>query len=72
MKRPVFAILPLLFSPLAHAHPGGHHAGVLDGILHLLTEPDHLAMEAIALVAAVVSARVYRRHARTHMKNKHR
>ncbi len=40
--------LTLLASP-ALAHPGDHGAARL---LHLLTEPDHLAM--IALAAAVV------------------
>ncbi len=54
MKRlvPVLMLLP----SAALAHPGDHHA---TGLLHLLTEPDHLAM--IALVVAVLGYAIYRR-----------
>lgn len=51
MKRtpnPIAFGLTLLATP-ALARPGGHGAA---GLIHLLTEPDHLAM--IALAAAVV------------------
>jgi hydrogenase/urease accessory protein HupE len=61
MKQQIPAVLALLFSPLAHAHPGEHHGTLLDGIVHLLTEPDHLAMAAIAVVAGIAGARIYRR-----------
>jgi hydrogenase/urease accessory protein HupE len=61
MNRTSFAILPLLFSPLAHAHPGAHHGNLLDGIVHLLTEPDHLAMAAVAVLAGIAGARFFRR-----------
>lgn len=54
MKRlvPVLMLLP----SAALAHPGDHHA---TGLLHLLAEPDHLAM--IALVVAVLGYAIYRR-----------
>ena len=53
MKR----ILPtlILLPSVALAHPGDHHA---TGLLHLLTEPDHLAM--IAVVVAVLGYAIYR------------
>jgi hypothetical protein len=62
MKHTPFAMLPLLFSPVAHAHPGGHHGTLFDAIVHLLTAPDHLAMAAIAVLVGVVGARLHRRH----------
>jgi hydrogenase/urease accessory protein HupE len=46
---------PLLAPTAALAHPGDHHA---TGLLHLLTEPDHLAM--IAAVVAVLGYVIYR------------
>lgn len=61
MNRTSFAILPLLFSPLAHAHPGEHHGYLMDGIVHLLTEPDHLAVAAVAVLAGFAGARFFRR-----------
>lgn len=53
MRRlvPVLTLLP----SAALAHPGDHHA---TGLLHLLVEPDHLAM--IAAVVAVLGYLVYR------------
>lgn len=53
MKRilPALTLLP----SAALAHPGDHHA---TGLLHLLTEPDHLAM--IAVVVAVLGYAIYR------------
>jgi hydrogenase/urease accessory protein HupE len=53
MKRLASAIVVL--PSVALAHPGDHHA---TGLLHLLTEPDHLAM--IAAVVAVLGYAVYR------------
>ena len=56
MKRLISALL-LAASP-ALAHPGDHGA---TGLVHLLTEPDHLAILALAgLVVAVVVYRARR------------
>jgi hydrogenase/urease accessory protein HupE len=47
----------------AMAHPG-HDAtptyGFFEGLVHLLTEPDHLAMLAIAVVLGMAGARAWR------------
>jgi hydrogenase/urease accessory protein HupE len=41
----------------ALAHPGDHsHAGVAANLHHLLTEPDHLAMLAAAVLAVALLA----------------
>ncbi len=63
MGKKSFALLVVLFSPYAHAHPGEHHGTILDGITHLLSEPDHLAMALVALVAGVAGVKIYRRRA---------
>jgi hydrogenase/urease accessory protein HupE len=47
----------------ALAHPGHDSTpmlGLLEGLVHLLTEPDHLAMLAIAVIAGVAGARAWR------------
>jgi hydrogenase/urease accessory protein HupE len=64
MKPTVAALLILLASPLALAHPGEHHMGLLAGLLHLLSEPDHLALLLIALVIGVSAGLFYRRRER--------
>lgn len=47
----------------AIAHPG-HDAtpafGFFEGLVHMLTEPDHLAMLAIAVVLGVAGGRAWR------------
>jgi hydrogenase/urease accessory protein HupE len=53
MKR--ILIAALLTPAAALAHPGDHRA---DGVLHFLSEPDHLAL--IALGAAVLGYVIYR------------
>lgn len=54
-----FAFLPvLLCAGSAHAHAGDHGFASL---MHLLTEPDHLALLALAVAAGVAGARVLRR-----------
>ena len=63
MKQKSFAMLLVLFSPFAYAHPGEHHGNILDAVAHLLSEPDHLAMALIAGVIGVAGAGIYRRRA---------
>ncbi len=70
MKRHAFAMLLLLLSPHALAHPGEHHGGFLSAVAHLLSEPDHLAMALLAGVVGVAGARRYRRHARGRVHDK--
>jgi hydrogenase/urease accessory protein HupE len=52
--------LPALAGGSAFAHPG-HHAsttlGFIEGLVHLLTEPDHLGMLAVGVATAVVVLR---------------
>jgi hydrogenase/urease accessory protein HupE len=71
MKQKSFALL-VLFSPLAYAHPGEHHGNMLDAVVHLLSEPDHLAMALIAVVVGVVGARICRRRAASRIGNTRR
>jgi hydrogenase/urease accessory protein HupE len=54
MTRLMITALALLATP-AFAHPGDHTQA---NLLHMLTEPDHLAL--IALGAAVLALVVYR------------
>lgn len=49
VHRLALLLLSLLTSP-AHAHPGAHHGGLWDGIVHLLSEPDHLAGLVLAVL----------------------
>jgi hydrogenase/urease accessory protein HupE len=49
MKRLTLAVFATA-SPVL-AHPGDHGTS---GLVHFLTEPDHLALMALALVVAVV------------------
>jgi hypothetical protein len=42
--------LALAWSGFAWAHPGEHHGNVGDALLHLISEPDHVAL----LIAAAV------------------
>ena len=72
MKHKTFALLPLLFSHLAYAHPGGHPGNLLDAVAHLLTEPDHLGMAAIAVLAGIAGARFFRRRSQARMQDKRR
>ena len=43
-------------SGAALAHPGEHGFSVLNSLWHLATEPDHLAMIAVAVVVACAVA----------------
>jgi len=56
--RPLF-VVPFLLASSAFAHPGAHHENILASLMHLLTEPDHLAMFGIAVMLGL-SARCYR------------
>jgi len=72
MKQESFAMLLVLFSPFAYAHPGEHHGNILNAVAHLLSEPDHLAMALIAVVVGVAGARFYRRRAAARIGNARR
>jgi hydrogenase/urease accessory protein HupE len=72
MKQKTFAMLLLIFSPLAYAHPGEHHGNMLNAVVHLLSEPDHLAMALIAVVVGVAGARFYRRRAASRIQDTRR
>ena len=69
MKQKTFAMLLVIFSPFAYAHPGEHHGNIFNAVAHLLSEPDHLAMALIAVVVGVAGARIYRRRAATRVQN---
>jgi len=69
MKQKSFALLLLIFSPFSYAHPGEHHGSILNAVVHLLFEPDHLAMALIAGVVGVAGARIYRRRATARIQN---
>lgn len=58
----VFAALPAI----ASAHPGHHGSDWLRAVMHLLSEPDHLAAGALALALGLwgIRALVSRRTAR--------
>lgn len=51
--------LALSTTGIAHAHPGQHGHDWLAALMHLMSEPDHLA--GIALAVGVVAALVVRR-----------
>lgn len=61
MQHLAFAFLLALLSPLALAHPGEHHGGLLHNLAHLLTEPDHIALMLLAVVVGWGGARLFRR-----------
>jgi len=48
-----FASGAMLLAGLAHAHPGDHGHDLWQAVMHMLSEPDHLA--GIALVILVAS-----------------
>lgn len=56
-------LIPFLLAAVvlpAQAHPGEHHAGWFATVWHLVSEPDHLAMAAIAVVVGVAVAKALR------------
>ena len=53
MKRILFSVLVLGVSGgAALAHPGDHAMSAIGSLVHLLTEPDHLAMMGAAALLA--------------------
>ena len=49
---------------LALAHPGDHGSDWLNAVMHLLSEPDHLAAAGLALIVAIACIRVLVRRGR--------
>jgi hypothetical protein len=72
MKHKSFAMLMVLFSPFAYAHPGEHRGNILNAVVHLVSEPGHLAMALIAVGVGVAGARFYRRRAAARIGNTRR
>lgn len=63
LRRLGTGLVAVLLAPAALAHPGHDvHAsfGLADGLLHLLSEPDHVVLLVFAVVAGVVAARARR------------
>jgi hydrogenase/urease accessory protein HupE len=55
MKKILIATATLVStSSLALAHSGEHALSVLNSVVHLLTEPDHLAMIAVGIIVVGV------------------
>ena len=53
-----------VFTASAFAHPGPHHEDLFATLAHLLSQPDHLAMLAIALILGAAGAIAMGLHAR--------
>jgi hydrogenase/urease accessory protein HupE len=62
--RPLL-VVPFLLASSAFAHPGAHHENMLASLMHLLTEPDHLAMAGIAIVLSLSARRSLQRRAQS-------
>jgi hydrogenase/urease accessory protein HupE len=60
MSRLLLLGLAALTGP-ALAHPGTHHDAWMATLLHLLSEPDHLALALGAVVAGIAGALALRR-----------
>jgi hydrogenase/urease accessory protein HupE len=62
MKKFLIATGGLLStSGAAFAHPGDHALNMLNSLVHLLTEPDHLAMLLVAALFAGGAVYIYKR-----------
>lgn len=61
--RSVLLVL-MLHATNAFAHPGDHHDNLLASLIHLLTEPDHLALAAMAVLIAFTARRFFVRRAK--------
>ncbi len=64
--------LMALLSPAAFAHPGEHHGNLLHNLFHLLTEPDHLALILLAIIAGWGGARLFRHRKTVRNQQRHR
>jgi hydrogenase/urease accessory protein HupE len=56
--------LAALWSSAASAHEGEHHGGLLVALMHLVSQPDHVALLAAAAILGGVGAVVMRRRTR--------
>jgi hypothetical protein len=56
--------LALAWSSVAWAHPGEHHGNLGDALLHLMSEPDHVALLVAAAVIGGFGALMMRRRAK--------
>ena len=57
MKQIALVAFLLTAATAAWAHPGDHHAGLLATLIHLFSEPDHLAMVFAAVALGIWGAR---------------
>jgi hypothetical protein len=63
MKKILTTAAFAMTSTAAFAHPGEHGFSVLNSLWHLVTEPDHLVMLAVAVVVGAAVAYKYFRRA---------
>jgi hydrogenase/urease accessory protein HupE len=64
MKKILIATATLISTTgAALAHPGDHTLTLLNSIVHILSEPDHLAMIAVGVI--VVGVLFYKRSRRS-------
>jgi hydrogenase/urease accessory protein HupE len=64
MKKLIIATVALAASTSAAlAHPGEHVMSLINTVVHLMTEPDHLAMIVVGIV--VVGVLFYKRAQRS-------
>ncbi|MCQ9375980.1 hypothetical protein NMQ14_17155 [Methyloversatilis sp. XJ19-13] len=57
-------VLVALWSSAASAHDGEYHGSLLATLMHLVSQPDHVAMIAAAAILGGVGALVMRQRAR--------
>jgi hypothetical protein len=62
MRTTLFTLVALVAAP-ALAHPGTHHLSLFETLQHLLSEPYHLVLLALALAVGVGGAVWYARRA---------
>jgi len=72
MKQKFLVMTSSLFATLAYAHPGEHHGGLLAGLLHLVSEPDHLALLLLAVAVGLSGAVAWRRRLKARKQAAHR
>ena len=71
MSRLIMFGFATLLSDTAFAHPGSHHDAWYATILHILSEPDHLALLLAAIIAGWAGARLMLRRNATVERNRH-